>query len=125
MTVEETPRQMLRGIPFTTGPRVILRPSFALTLADVRQKIRNGRISGDATLILDGDARLENVTIPDGTSLIVHAKDSSPVTLRDFTATQATRFAIQPLTDEEMQSPDVEEYLRIRGYRIVKSETTP
>jgi UDP-sugar pyrophosphorylase len=121
MLVEDSPRQMLRGVPFTTGPRVILKPSFALTLADVREKIQGGRISGDATLILEGDVRLKNVTIPEGTSLVVHAKDDAPTSLKDFIATSASHFVIQPLTDEEMQSETVPEYLRIRGYRIVKS----
>ena len=121
MIVEESPREMLRGVPFTTGPRVILRPSFALTLADVRVKIQGGRISGDATLVLEGDVHLKNVTIPAGTSLIVHAEDGAPVLIEDFTATPNTRFTIQPLTDEEIQSDEVPEYLRIRGYRIVKN----
>jgi UDP-sugar pyrophosphorylase len=122
MIVEESPREMLRGVPFTTGPRVILRPSFALTLADVREKIQGGRISGDATLVLEGDVRLNNVTIPAGTSLIVHAEDGVPVSIEDFTATPNTRFTIQPLTDDEMQSEQIPEYLRIRGYRIVKNK---
>ena len=121
MLVEDSSRQMLRGVPFTTGPRVILKPSFALTLADVREKIQGGLISGDATLILEGDVRLENVTILEGTSLVVHAKDEAPTSLKDFIATSASHFVIQPLTDEEMQSETVPEYLRIRGYRIVKS----
>ena len=122
MIVEESPREMLRGVPFTTGPRVILRPSFALTLADVREKIQGGRISGDATLILEGDVRLKNVTIPAGTSLIVHAEDGAPVSIEDVTAAPNTHFTIQPLTDDEMQSEQVPEYLRIRGYRIVKNK---
>ena len=121
MAVDDGPRQMLRGVPFTSGPRVILRPSFALTLADVREKIQGGRISGDATLVLDGDVRLENVTVPEGTALVVHAQDSSQVALKDFTAPQTPRFVIQPLTDEEMNSTNVPEYLRIRGYRILQS----
>jgi UDP-sugar pyrophosphorylase len=122
MMVKDGPRQMLRGIPFTSGPRVILRPSFALTLADVREKIQGGHISGDATLILEGDVRLENVTVPEGTSLVVHAQDSNPTALKDFTAPPTPRFVIQPLTEEEMTSDRVPEYLRIRGYRIVKSD---
>jgi len=121
MTVEDGPNEMLRGVPFTSGPRVILRPSFALTLADGRQKIQGGRISGDATLILDGDVHLENVTVPAGCALVVHAQDFSPVDLKDFTAPQNSRFVIQPLTDEEMTSRDIPEYLRIRGYRIVQN----
>jgi UDP-sugar pyrophosphorylase len=122
MVVKDGPRQMLRGVPFTSGPRVILRPSFALTLADVREKIQGGHISGDATLILEGDVRLENVTVPEGTSLVVHAQDSNPTALKDFTAPPTPRFVIQPLTEEEMNSDRVAEYLRIRGYRIVKSD---
>jgi UDP-sugar pyrophosphorylase len=122
MVVNDGPRQMLRGVPFTSGPRVILRPSFALTLADVREKIQGGHISGDATLILEGDVRLENVTVPEGTSLVVHAQDSNPTALKDFTAPPTPRFVIQPLTEEEMTSDRVPEYLRIRGYRIVKSD---
>ncbi|MFM8764652.1 MAG: UTP--glucose-1-phosphate uridylyltransferase [Spartobacteria bacterium] len=121
MAVEDGPRQKIRGVPFTSGPRVILRPSFALTLADVREKIQGGRISGDATLVLDGDVRLENVTVPEGTALFVHAQDSSPMALKDFTAPPTSRFVNQPLTDEEMTSHDIPEYLRIRGYRIVQS----
>jgi len=122
MVVKDGPRQMLQGVPFTSGPRVILRPSFALTLADVREKIQGGHISGDATLILEGDVRLENVTVPEGTSLVVHAQDSNPTALKDFTAPPTPRFVIQPLTEEEMNSDRVAEYLRIRGYRIVKSD---
>ena len=122
MVVKDGPRQMLRGVPFNSGPRVILRPSFALTLADVREKIQGGHISGDATLILEGDVRLENVTVPEGTSLVVHAQDSNPTALKDFTAPPTPRFVIQPLTEEEMTSDRVPEYLRIRGYRIVKSD---
>jgi glycerophosphoryl diester phosphodiesterase len=93
----------------------------SMTLAEVRERIHGGRISGDATLILEGDVRLENVTIPEGTSLVVHAKDDAPALLKDFIATSASRFVIHPLTDEEMNSTNVPEYLRIRGYRILQS----
>jgi UDP-sugar pyrophosphorylase len=123
MTIEETPRQMLLGIPFTTGPRVILRPSFALTLSDVRERIRGGRISGDATLILDGDVHLENVTVPEGCSLIVQAEEENPISLIDFTATPGLHFFLQPLANDELASNEIPEYLRIRGYRIIQKAT--
>jgi UDP-sugar pyrophosphorylase len=123
MTVEDGPSRSIRGIPFTLGPRVILRPSFALTLADVRRRIQGGRISGDATLVLSGDVRLENTTIPHGCTLVVHASETDPVVLRDFTATPENPFTLQELTDDEMVSPDVPEYLRIRGYQILRQES--
>jgi UDP-sugar pyrophosphorylase len=123
MTIEETPRQMLLGIPFTTGPRVILRPSFALTLSDVRERIRGGRISGDATLILDGDVHLENVTVPDGCSLVVQAEEENPISLKHFAATPGLHFFLQPLANDELASSEIPEYLRIRGYRIIQKAT--
>lgn len=120
MRVDEGAKQMLRGVPFTTGPRVIIRPSFALTLAEVREKIHGGSISGDAALILEGDARLENVTIPAGSSLAIHAKPGVVEKITNYTAPLTSGFSIQPLTDEEMNSEAVPEYLRIRGYKIVR-----
>ena len=121
MRVEEGLCQMIRGVPLTIGPRVILRPSFALTLAEVRDKIHGGSISGDATLILDGDVRLENVTIPAGCSLVVHAQPGASETLTNVTVSTTPGFVITPLTDEEMNSDTVPEYLRFRGYRITQA----
>jgi len=115
---EEAPR-WIQGIPFTPGPRVILRPSFALTLADVRERIRGGSISGDSTLILDGDVRLENVTVAAGSALVISAVPGASVTVRDLVVSSGQSFELQELTGAEMASPDVPEYLRIRGYRIV------
>jgi UDP-sugar pyrophosphorylase len=118
MAVHETAKQTIRGIPVTTGPRVILRPSFALTLADVRERIRGGSISGDATLVLDGDIRLENVVIPDGATLSIHAAPGSSVLVRDLTVAPGSTYRLENLTDEELTSSEVPEYLRIRAYRI-------
>lgn len=125
MLVEDGPVRLLRGVPFTTGPRVILRPSFALTLAEVRERIQGGAISGDATLVLDGDVRLENVVIPEGTSLVVHAKPGASETLSNLTVRATTVFLIEPLSEEEMNSENIPEYLRIRGYRIVQKKNHP
>ncbi len=109
----------IRGVPFVAGPRVILRPSFALTLADVRERIRGGAISGDSTLILEGDVRLENVTVFGGATLVVLAAPGESLALRDLTVSDGPTFSLQELTDAEMASEDVPEFLRIRGYRIV------
>jgi len=97
---------------------VILRPSFALTLAEVRDRIKGGRISGDSTLILDGDIHLENVNVNAGAALVVHAAPGASVSIKDATFSANPTFEIQELTDAEIASPDVPEYLRIRGYRI-------
>jgi len=123
MEVIDAPQKTLCGIPLVPGPRVILRPSFALTLADVRARISGGSISGEATLVLDGDVTLENVTIADGASLVAKAPDGGTLEIKNRTVTRsgAVHDLVQ-LTDAEMASTDVPEYLRIRGYRIVACE---
>ena len=123
MEVLEAPQKNLSGIPLVPGPRVILRPSFALTLADVRARIIGGSISGEATLVLDGDLTLENVTIADGASLVAKAPKGGTLEIKDRTVTRSGAVHdLVPLTDAEMTSSDVPEYLRIRGYRIVARE---
>lgn len=116
MAVADDPQKIIRGVPVTPGPRVIIRPSFALTLADVRARIRGGSIAGNATLILDGDSSLEHVVIPDGATLV--AKDSS---LKNQTIpVEENSYQLVELTDAEMSSTEVPESLRIRGYRIIR-----
>jgi UDP-sugar pyrophosphorylase len=123
MEVIDAPQKNLRGIPLTPGPRVILRPSFALTLADVRARISGGSISGEATLVLDGDVTLENVAITDGASLVAKAPAGESLTIKNRSVSRAgIVHDLVPLTDAEMASTEVPEYLRIRGYRIEARE---
>jgi UDP-sugar pyrophosphorylase len=119
MRVETAPEEQILGVPFTPGPRVLLRPSFALTLAEVREKIRGGYISGDATLVLDGrEISLENVEIAEGAALVVKAVEGAKVRVKDLRVRNGG-FELVPLTPEEQTSAAVPEYLRLRGYRIV------
>jgi UDP-sugar pyrophosphorylase len=120
MEVIDSPQKTIRGVPITPGPRVVIRPSFALTLADVRARIRGGSISGNATLILDGDSSLEHVVIPDGATLV--AKDSA---FKNQTIpVEENSYRLLELTDAEMSSSEVPESLRIRGYRIIRGAPT-
>jgi UDP-sugar pyrophosphorylase len=110
--------ELILGIPFTPGPRVLLRPSFAMTLSEVRAKIKGGKISGDATLVLDGkDITLENVEITAGSALVIKAVGGAKVTVKDLKV-ENDGFKLVPLSEDEQNSPATPEYLRIRGYRI-------
>jgi UDP-sugar pyrophosphorylase len=118
MDVKDADEQLIRGIPIIPGPRVLLRPSFAMTLAEVREKISGGAIAGEATLVLDGKhITLDNVTVTPGSALVIHACDGAAVTVKNRTV-ENDGFEIVPLTDDELNSDDTPEYLRIRGYRI-------
>ena len=118
MKVSEAAQEVILGIPITPGPRVILRPSFALTLDEVRSKISGGSIAGEGTLVLDGkDITLENVEITDGSALVIKACDGAKVTVKNLKVDNAG-FERVPLTPEEMERDETPEYLKLRGYRI-------
>lgn len=118
MSVHPENEQFMLGIPFTPGPRVLLRPSFAMTLAEVREKIKGGSISEEATLVLDGkNITLENVEITDGSALVIHAGNGATVTVKNQKI-ENKGFRLIRLSDEEQNHPETPEYLRLRGYRI-------
>ncbi|QHI68780.1 UTP--glucose-1-phosphate uridylyltransferase [Tichowtungia aerotolerans] len=118
MDVTEAEPEMILDIPMTPGPRVIARPAFALTLAEVKEKISGGSIAGQGTLVLDGkDITLENAEITDGSALVVKACPGAKVTVKDLKVDNAG-FELVKLTAEEMESADTPEYLKLRGYRI-------
>ncbi len=119
MSVVDGPSIDIRGIPFVTGPRVIVRPSTALTLGDLSGRLRGSSISGDATLLLDGDITLEDVEIESGAALVISAVPGARVVVRGLKVSSGPSFELVELSDGEMASDSVPEYLRIRGYRIV------
>jgi len=115
--VEEAPEELILGVPFTPGPKVLLRPSFAMTLAEARERISGCSISGEAALILDGkDIVLEDVELVARSALVVKACDGAKVTVKGLFNNDG--YELVRLTDEELASNDVPEYLRIRGYRF-------
>jgi len=118
MSVAEADTQLVCGVALTLGPRVILRPSFALTLDEVRGKISGGAIADEATLILDGEGiRLESVTLAGHSALVIHACPGANVTVKNR-AVENDGFEIVKLTAAELADSETPEYLRIRGYRI-------
>lgn len=111
---EET---LIRGVPFTDGPRVILRPSFAMTLAEVDEKVTGGSLAGTATLIVEGrGVVLDEVHIPDGAALVIHAHPDAQVTVTG--TVKPGGFVREELTDGEYTNPAVSDVLKMRGYRF-------
>lgn len=116
MTVETEPAREILGVPFCNGPRVLLRPGFALTLREVREKIQGGHISGSATLILDGpDIHLDHVTLSPGTALQVEAAPGAHVTLHD-TLDTSPGYLLKEMSEAECNAPDTPSHLKMRGY---------
>jgi UDP-sugar pyrophosphorylase len=115
--VEDAPATTIHGIPIVPGPRVILRPSFALSIDDARRRLNGVTIKGDATLVLDGDVHLDNVTIHPGAALFATAPTGATLHLRNLVVDNPG-CELLPLEAPRLDSPDVPEFLRIRGYTI-------
>lgn len=116
-------QRLVHGIPITEGARVIFSPRFAVTPADVQNKIKGGSITNNSVVLLDGtNIRLENADI-NGT-LRIRAVDNARVTVQGSINNQGSRFV--ELTAEEMApgNTSVPEYLKIRGYRVEVVEET-
>lgn len=115
-TLEDQP---LYGVPFNYGPRVYLTPAFALTIDEVKNKIKDCEIGNGSTLILDGEnIHLENVSISENSSLVIEAIPEAKVHVRNLKV-ENSGHKISLLSDEEVSKDDTPEYLKIRGYNIV------
>lgn len=116
--VQTAAEEKILGVPFTRGPKVILRPSFAMSLAEGREKISGCSVSGEATLIVDGrDIRLEGVELSGTSALIVKACDGAVVTVQG--CFENAGYELVKLTEAERGAAStVPEYLKIRGYRF-------
>ena len=121
MEIVDEPPQSIWGVPFVPGPRVILRPSFAGTLAEVKERVRGGSLSGASTLVLDGDITLENVSVSGGASLVISAIPGASVTVKDLQISEGPGHVLELLSDAEIASVETPEFLRIRGYKIVNA----
>ncbi len=116
-TINEAPEELILGVPIVPGPKVLLRPSFAMTLADARGKISGCTLSDEATLVLNGkDIQLENVELAGRSALIVNACEGATVVVKGRFSNDG--FELVKLTEAELASDRVPEYLRIRGYRF-------
>ncbi len=118
MKVEPAEEVKILGVPFTLGPKVVLRPSYVMSLEEGREKIEGGSISGEATLIVDGkDIKLVGVELSGSSALVVKACDGAKVTVQG--RFENAGFELVKLTDAERAAEsDVPEYLKIRGYKF-------
>jgi len=107
---------LIRGVPYIDGPRVVLRPDFAMTLTEVDEKITGGSLTGSATLIVEGrGVRLDEVHIPDGAALVIHAHPDAEVTVRGPLKASGG-FVREDLTQDAYEDPAVSSVLKMRGY---------
>jgi UDP-sugar pyrophosphorylase len=118
MGVQDAAAVKVQGIEFVPGPRVLLRPSFAMRLSEVKERVQGGWIEDEATLVLDGpDIRLEQVELRGCSGLVISAVPGAVVMVRG--RFENAGFERVELSEGEMRNMGVPETVRMRGFRMV------
>eukprot|EP00746_Dinoflagellata_sp_MGD_P136207 gnl/MRDRNA2_/MRDRNA2_70176_c0_seq2.p1 gnl/MRDRNA2_/MRDRNA2_70176_c0~~gnl/MRDRNA2_/MRDRNA2_70176_c0_seq2.p1 ORF type:complete len:985 (+),score=187.28 gnl/MRDRNA2_/MRDRNA2_70176_c0_seq2:25-2955(+) len=110
--------QSYLGLQVDLHPRVIWEPCWACCIADVRARLPNPHevcISGDSTLLLDGDIIIESLHLEG--ALVVKASPGARVILRGLRVVNEG-WVLEPTNDSES-----DEVLRIRGFKVNKKDT--
>ena len=118
-TLQKPNTLYFRQLPFKNGARVILKPNFAITLNEVKEKISGCFLSNQSSLILDGvNIYLNNVTLKNTSAL--HIKVAPGVTIKvDGLILDNQGYQIEPLSQEEIYNIQTPQYLSMRGYNII------
>eukprot|EP00002_Diphylleia_rotans_P009690 TRINITY_DN2005_c0_g1_i7.p1 TRINITY_DN2005_c0_g1~~TRINITY_DN2005_c0_g1_i7.p1 ORF type:complete len:600 (-),score=144.21 TRINITY_DN2005_c0_g1_i7:541-2340(-) len=117
MQIEDAPEVTILGIPVVLGPKVHLSPSFACTFSELKDRIVSGKISSHSTLIVDGDVYIEGLDL-DG-ALHVEAKKDATIRIKNWKV-KNDGYTYELL--DSNTSSTAPEYLRMRGYSLVKKE---
>lgn len=102
------------GITAKLGARIILNPSFAVSLEEMKTKIKGKiRISKKSVLVLDGDVTIDGLDLDGALSV------SGSGVLKDKVVKNSSK-PIVAIPEGEMK--DVPPSLQIRGYRLGDGE---
>jgi len=115
--IEEGENQIYEGIPTRSGARVVLKPSFGLSLQDIMDKIQGSvEISTNSSLVLGGNVTLKNLKL-DG-FLSLETVGNAKVLVENLTIKNKGHQV--ELVDVE--NKEIDEIYRIRGYDVQEIE---
>ncbi|XXQ39996.1 UTP-monosaccharide-1-phosphate uridylyltransferase [Plasmodiophora brassicae] len=112
---QQTRSATFAGIPTMVGPKVVLRPSFGVTQAEIRSKVQGASIdlSASSTLLLSGSGVTIKKLQLDG-ALVVKAGDGTSIALDNVVEKNAGwQFQAVPTTYKDQR-------FAIRGYTLDK-----
>lgn len=120
--LDHTASVSLSGIPVTAGPRIIVKPSVAMTRNDWDELLAESSsisISPRSTIVVDGNVKeIKNLSV-DG-SLIVRVNHPDASVSIDGVVVQNEGWEFVEIDPNNEALP---EHIRIRGYDIVRHET--
>ena len=112
---ESTTTTDCAGIPFNFGPKILLEPSFALTLQDLKDRFGPGcSFKPNSTIVLGG--RAADGTYP---NLVVDGTLEAQTPIEFFRHFQETQVIFVPSEETDPEA------LRIRGYKPKVLEEEP
>eukprot|EP00331_Platyophrya_macrostoma_P010990 CAMPEP_0176432794 /NCGR_PEP_ID=MMETSP0127-20121128/15599_1 /TAXON_ID=938130 /ORGANISM="Platyophrya macrostoma, Strain WH" /LENGTH=570 /DNA_ID=CAMNT_0017815019 /DNA_START=18 /DNA_END=1730 /DNA_ORIENTATION=- len=98
-------KQDFEGIEINFGAKVVLKPSFGVTLKELKSRFQGtNRISSQSTAVFEGEIKVENLTL-DGSVRVT--KD-----VKDLTYDKKNY-----VTFDKLDGVPTEEYLKIRGFK--------
>lgn len=109
----------IRGVSLMHGPHVVLDPSFCPSMGALSERLPQPKdvvVAANAALVVEGaDITLRSLHL-DG-ALTLRAVPGARVTVENLRVSNA-RHKLHEFTDDEMESPEVPESSRVRGFRI-------
>ncbi len=117
--VEPSEETRFAGVPFASGARVVIDPSFALTLGELSERFRGGFLGREAHLVLEGTGLdVEDLQLRGRSALVLRAGPGVTLRVRGLHL-DGEGMALVPLTEAELDSEETPDHLKIRGYRRV------
>ncbi len=116
--IASSPDLIFNGVPFKNQSRIFLKPCFAITLEEMKNKIKSCTFEAETTLVLNGeDITLENVVLRKTASLVINTIKGAKVIVKGLELS-SSGFVISSLEKNE-SADDIPEYISMRGYRII------
>lgn len=108
-------------VHYQLGPKIVMYPSFAITLEQVKRHLKKGpiKVTLGSTLILDGDVSIEGLEL-DGT-LILRASPGKKLIVKNLKV-HNKGWEVVKLEDGELK--EAAPSIQIRGYVIHRHEQT-
>ncbi|MFH1541366.1 MAG: UTP--glucose-1-phosphate uridylyltransferase [Elusimicrobiota bacterium] len=108
------------GEKYRSGAKIVIKPSFAQTYEELKNKFSGGEISCKSTLVIDG----ENVTVGnlnlDGT-LIIRVGHGVYLNISNLSVENAGWHLVD-LTEDELKDINIPAEIRMRGHKLVKKD---
>ncbi|CDJ45295.1 UDP-N-acetylglucosamine pyrophosphorylase, putative [Eimeria tenella] len=107
------------GVKYQMGPKIVLCPSWAISLLQMKEKLQgaNVQIQQDSALVISGDVRIHNLEL-DG-ALLLKADPGASLVVESLSVRNAG-WAFEPLSDAAAAAAAPVEALR--GFSVLRKE---